>query len=650
MATEIKDRAVEGAYQSLQRDALARTEPRDEPKAIILGGQPGSGKSVLASQATAELRAHGGAVVVDADRLREEHPAYKNLQQENPRTAADLSQKAAGEWATRLTEAAADGRRNLVVDGTMRNPEQVADMASRLKEAGYQVEARVMAVPEEVSLARARLRFEEQVAERGNGRYVNEAQHNQAAAALPASVDRLERDKLVDTIKVYDASRKEIYANAPTSEHARAEPGAAAAIQAERDRPKTHDERAAQIDTLRDIQERVQHREGAKDGVTYSVTTATSTEVKHFDNARDAARAFNDAKPEDRPSVSRSESASLGDTSKTVAQTVVSNEQDGKQTHAKHVEAADPALRSAYETLQPPTAERTPQGIALDRAALEAVKDQRIGQAQNPDDHGYFRHQGEQHMVRQVRPEQYVVENEAGDRVRVIDATAQKALSDQREANAGPAAPDRTNAPQARDEQLPSDRPQLAAKIAQLENDLTKFEGSQTYQRANNFDTLPKAEALARNPELDGAYKQLQEVRQGLNSEEPGARAGAAAATRAELSEQLHRGNVPQGNVTREESKQVIDHAAAHRGVMVRDAGELKQDFQGEVVGKSSHHALVQVSDMVAVRYERGAIDKDVQVGEKVAIQHAEGKSQVYEANKAPQREQSQQMAHEMGR
>ena len=42
---------------------------------------------------------------------------------------------------------------------------------------------------------------------------------------------------------------------------------------------------------------------------------------------------------------------------------------------------------------------------------------------------------------------------------------------------------------------------------------------------------------------------------------------------------------------------------------MVRDAERLGSQFKGEVVAVSSHHAMLQVGDMVVVRYERADLD-----------------------------------------
>ena len=99
-----------------------------------------------------------------------------------------------------------------------------------------------------------------------------------------------------------------------------------------------------------------------------------------------------------------------------------------------------------------------------------------------------------------------------------------------------------------------------------------------------------------------------------------------------------------------DESRRVIDMAASHRGLVVRDAQELKQDVKGEVVATSSHHALVKMSDMVAVRYEKEGLDREVRMGEKVTIQHGNEKSQVYEQGKEPARENARDVGRDMGR
>jgi len=97
MDRQLSSSALESPYIDLERLALRNTTPQEKPRAILLGGQPGSGKSEIASMAAQELNARGGAVVIDADQLREMNPAYKKLSRTDPQNAADLTHKEAAE-------------------------------------------------------------------------------------------------------------------------------------------------------------------------------------------------------------------------------------------------------------------------------------------------------------------------------------------------------------------------------------------------------------------------------------------------------------------------------------------------------------------------------------------------------------------------
>lgn len=459
MADEISKYAMENAYKGVERDALERTQAQENPKAVILGGQPGSGKSELAGEAIREMRQSGGAVVIDADRMREENPRYKQLSKDDPENAADRTQKEAGEWATRLTMTAIEEKRNLVVDGTMRNPENIRDLANRLKEAGYDVEARVMAVNPETSITRARLRFEEQVSERGTGRFVNQEQHDNAYAAIPRSVAALETEKLVDRVKVYDSNQRPVYENAQERGEWKKQPEAAQALEQERGRDWSHAEKRDYVSALEDI-----------------------------------------------------------------------------------------AALAKQRTQQP------------DKA--------------------------------------------------------------------------------------------IEGKLETARGELTRIEQSPEFQRAEAFNHLPKGEALAKHPELDGAYAQLRDLRQQMSpAASQDERERSYFAARSELVNQLERGEVPKGSVTKAESERVIDLAAEARGIKsVRDAGELQRDVKGEVVAASSQHALVKLSDDVAVRFEKGNLDREVKAGDKVAIQYGGEKSQVYEQGKEPAKDQARDTARDFAR
>jgi len=142
-------------------------------------------------------------------------------------------------------------------------------------------------------------------------------------------------------------------------------------------------------------------------------------------------------------------------------------------------------------------------------------------------------------------------------------------------------------------------------------------------ERALAFDRMKPLHALEQHPELDGALKLMVEG----NNKDLG-----ALQVRKELSQTLHEGFiVGRGAVTREESALAIDHSAKFRGLLVRDAGDVGGQQGGQIIGVSSHHAMLQVGDMMAIRYERENLDREVYQGERVAILHSPERSHVYD-------------------
>jgi UDP-N-acetylglucosamine kinase len=227
-------------YNGIARKVRA-SEPQENPRAIIIGGQPGSGKGGLTEQATRELHQLGGVVLVDVDKLRSRHPDNNQLMRENDRAAANLTHNDASKWAKRLTNDAIEGRRNLVIDQTSKSPDTLIARTKQLKEAGYNVEFRVMAVNAETSEQRIHTRYEREKAVNGGaGRFTPKAVHDAAYVGIPQSVAALEREKTVDAIQVYDKHQQRIYENTlHKGEWVSQPPGAKQALERERDRPLT---------------------------------------------------------------------------------------------------------------------------------------------------------------------------------------------------------------------------------------------------------------------------------------------------------------------------------------------------------------------------------------------------------------------------
>ena len=105
---------------------------------------------------------------------------------------------------------------------------------------------------------------------------------------------------------------------------------------------------------------------------------------------------------------------------------------------------------------------------------------------------------------------------------------------------------------------------------------------------------------------------------------------------RAEVSRGFQGGRSVGEALSHEDSRRLVDSVAASRGLVVRDAELLSGRIKGEVVEVSAHHALLKQGDMVAVRYERANLDRDLAVGELVAISHEKPLHRVHEQGREP--------------
>lgn len=233
----------EAIYREIEAHYLPKTQPQEQPRAIITGGQPGSGKSGITDLAKAELRNQGGYILIDADKLRRESPLYDAAMAYDDRTAANMTHPDAGAWAGRLTVAAAEGRRNLIIDQTSKDPDAVESLAMKLKDAGYTVELRVMAVHEKISELRIHSRYENQKAESGAGRFSTRDNHDIAYAGVVSTVERVEQNRSVDGLRIYDKNHQVLKDNHLQAGEWANEPNAARVMHTERNRPLTLDER-----------------------------------------------------------------------------------------------------------------------------------------------------------------------------------------------------------------------------------------------------------------------------------------------------------------------------------------------------------------------------------------------------------------------
>jgi len=236
-------------------DVFADAKTAAQPKAIVFGGQPGAGKSAAVDDAISEFAGKGGCAQIIGDDLRSYHPRYESLLTQDDKTAAFFTDRDTGRWVEKSIEYAIKHRLNVVIEGTMRDSDKVVSTLKALRDAGYQVEARALAVNSKLSQQGILQRYEAQKKDRGTGRMTTAQAHDAAYRGLPSTLDRIERDKLADRVSVYRRGGEQIYRNELRGgDWAHKPPRAAAVLEAERSRPFTLAEHREYISNFEQLQ------------------------------------------------------------------------------------------------------------------------------------------------------------------------------------------------------------------------------------------------------------------------------------------------------------------------------------------------------------------------------------------------------------
>lgn len=176
-------------------------DPVSPPRFVSVGGQPGAGKGRVLEEAGAGLP---GSVTVNGDELRQFHPDYARLMREDPLRMPEVTASASGPWVGMSNEYLRERYISAVVETTLRQPDVLLREFKAFRQAGYETELRVVAVPLEVSRLGTVTRYLEQIKDAGAGRWTPGEHHDIAAAAVPGTVAALVISGLVDRVVIQD--------------------------------------------------------------------------------------------------------------------------------------------------------------------------------------------------------------------------------------------------------------------------------------------------------------------------------------------------------------------------------------------------------------------------------------------------------------
>lgn len=196
------------AYEQIKMLVTRGKHGVEKPVAIVLGGQPGAGKSGLYE--IARERFSGNIVELDCDKFRQFHPQSKQLVQDAA-TYGEKTNPFVFEVVDRLVAELGDQGYNMIMESSMKSSHTALENHALLSPKGYAIEACIMATPKDVSWKGVVDRYNEQLASGEQARMVPQEFHDMVVAQLPGAADEIFRSGKMSNILIYNRDREVLY-------------------------------------------------------------------------------------------------------------------------------------------------------------------------------------------------------------------------------------------------------------------------------------------------------------------------------------------------------------------------------------------------------------------------------------------------------
>lgn len=162
-------------YQGIKSQIIKGKRPVSDPVAIVLGGQPGSGKSNIYK--FARERFNDNIVEVDCDEFRRFHPKSDEYSLDHY-TYGEKTNPLISEISDRLVKELSDDKYNMIIESPMKSTHKAFWVHELTTPKGYTVEAHIMATPKEQSWQGVNDRFLFQLKSGKQARIVPPAVHD----------------------------------------------------------------------------------------------------------------------------------------------------------------------------------------------------------------------------------------------------------------------------------------------------------------------------------------------------------------------------------------------------------------------------------------------------------------------------------------
>ncbi len=168
---------------------------------IILGGQPGAGKSELERIARKELGQN--VVGCNADIFRDYHPDAEKIKAKHESYYPEVTAEHAQAWNNGLRAYCEANRMNFILETTFSSGNLMNKTISELQDKGYRVEIKLMAVHPKLSLLGTHFRYEHMKLTENSGRLVGKEAHDSRYNLIAPTLYLVQNEGLYNKLQIY---------------------------------------------------------------------------------------------------------------------------------------------------------------------------------------------------------------------------------------------------------------------------------------------------------------------------------------------------------------------------------------------------------------------------------------------------------------
>lgn len=182
------------------------------PRAFLLGGQPGSGKTTL--HTIVEKQLNNDVIIIDNDKFKHQHPNFKKILELYGANYVDYVTPFSNRMTESIIQSLISQKYNLVIEGTLRTTDVPIKTANLLLNNNYDIFLLVMGVSKELSYLSTLARYEHayKINPEAARRTSKEA-HDVVVQNIANNLDYLHKQKLFKSIQLYDREENILYSS-----------------------------------------------------------------------------------------------------------------------------------------------------------------------------------------------------------------------------------------------------------------------------------------------------------------------------------------------------------------------------------------------------------------------------------------------------